>query len=1061
METPRYRIGNDLTVFWAINNRDGSPFDLAGKGVRLFVTNERGREEVEVMLTKLDDQTINNVIRWDFKGEKQRVLGLHKLTVEISESDSHREITRDYCEAFTFVSRSDMETEEGDANITIGGDLILSSKLDIYRFEAVDVDVSEIKQNVHRLDQQVAVVNTAVAEQKVKVDDLYAEVSTKASTESVTIVDGRVTTTQEAVAQQKIRVDGLEASIENLVGYEEFNALTGEVDSKFTQVNQTAEGIQTTIREQSGEIADIKESVSGISVSVGNIGEGLASVSGYFEDILSDNTLTPIEKDQLFEIYRNLAKEYDANVGNAFNYKIWKYAADGKTETSGLNGAEGRFEKYQAYKDAYSPIVAIFNSKAWGFDKMDETTEISEGTISGLKAKLDTYYAARGELSKVFSSITASIEDAQKAAEEVLAKLTDVLSPEEMNTLIGKGVVLSTVIATKDAKGNITAAMNASQAFKDNSGFNYGRIIFAGGVNDIDDWNDANFVVYENGHVRLNSVEARGLATEKDLFEIKDVTTGLAGLLGEMFSVTLDANGKVIGVTALHDFNVKKNLTAEGEISAGGAGEEGDVLASGTVTGIVVDNGEVISPDANGTVDLSDVLKDVVDGIDLTGFATENWVSEEIAKDSKNKVSRPEFENAVNGINAVTDGHTAQLAAIGSDIEGLKSKDEEHAVLISNIDGRVTGAEKDIDQLESNDQVHDSKITEIESTLGIINEWYENVGSKFECDGDTINTDLNFSSSKEISAGGAGEESDILASGTVTGIRVGDGLYEPDANGTVGLPDYATKSDVDARVSAIVDGAPENYDTLREIADVLEGNEGSIGDLINMIGNKASNDDLAAIDSKYADKVSELSQKDASLESAVGDIEKRVKANEDNIVDINEKDADQDIDIKDIKDSLGPIEEWFDKVASHLNVSGGTLHTDLNFSTTKEISAGGAGTDTGEEGGGSGTLDGLLDVTITDFSGLSSFEKQSQVLGYDADNGVWKNRKTMYRYNHPSSDRWEISHGLNKMPNVKIIDSTGALVHGTVIYGDGNGNDLLSKVVITFGGKFAGTAFLD
>lgn len=1026
METPRYRIGNDLTVFWAINNRDGSPFDLAGKGVRLFVTNERGREEVEVMLTKLDDQTINNVIRWDFKGEKQRVLGLHKLTVEISESDSHREITRDYCEAFTFVSRSDMETEEGDANITIGGDLILSSKLDIYRFEAVDVDVSEIKQNVHRLDQQVAVVNTAVAEQKVKVDDLYAEVSTKASTESVTIVDGRVTTTQEAVAQQKIRVDGLEASIENLVGYEEFNALTGEVDSKFTQVNQTAEGIQTTIREQSGEIADIKESVSGISVSVGNIGEGLASVSGYFEDILSDNTLTPIEKDQLFEIYRNLAKEYDANVGNAFNYKIWKYAADGKTETSGLNGAEGRFEKYQAYKDAYSPIVAIFNSKAWGFDKMDETTEISEGTISGLKAKLDTYYAARGELSKVFSSITASIEDAQKAAEEVLAKLTDVLSPEEMNTLIGKGVVLSTVIATKDAKGNITAAMNASQAFKDNSGFNYGRIIFAGGVNDIDDWNDANFVVYENGHVRLNSVEARGLATEKDLFEIKDVTTGLAGLLGEMFSVTLDANGKVIGVTALHDFNVKKNLTAEGEISAGGAGEEGDVLASGTVTGIVVDNGEVISPDANGTVDLSGAISDVVNKVDLTAFATKNWVTNEIASGTKDKVDRLEFIGAVNEITGITDTHTEQIGVIDKDIESLKSKDEQHDDSLSAILGRLSKAEE--------------------------------ITGLFSVDEDGISVSKNFRSEGEISAGGAGEEGDILASGTVTGIMVKEGeVISPDANGTVDLSDV---------LKDVVDGidltgfATENW-VSEEIAKDSK-NKVSRPEFENAVnGINAVTDGHTAQLAAIGSDIEGLKSKDEEHAVLISNIDGRVTGAEKDIDQLESNDQVHDSKITEIESTLGIINEWYENVGSKFECDGDTINTDLNFSSSKEISAGGAGTDTGEEGGGSGTLDGLLDVTITDFSGLSSFEKQSQVLGYDADNGVWKNRKTMYRYNHPSSDRWEISHGLNKMPNVKIIDSTGALVHGTVIYGDGNGNDLLSKVVITFGGKFAGTAFLD
>lgn len=133
--TPRYRIGNDMTVLWAINNRDGSPYDMSGKEVRLFMTHRYGREEVACSVVRLPDGSVNNVIRWDFSGDDQKVLGPYALTVRIYTAEDMKLIRKDICEAFELVAVSCMECEEGgDAVINDGGDLILSSKLDIYRF---------------------------------------------------------------------------------------------------------------------------------------------------------------------------------------------------------------------------------------------------------------------------------------------------------------------------------------------------------------------------------------------------------------------------------------------------------------------------------------------------------------------------------------------------------------------------------------------------------------------------------------------------------------------------------------------------------------------------------------------------------------------------------------------------------------------------------------------------------------------------------------------------------------------------------------------------------------
>ena len=53
------------------------------------------------------------------------------------------------------------------------------------------------------------------------------------------------------------------------------------------------------------------------------------------------------------------------------------------------------------------------------------------------------------------------------------------------------------------------------------------------------------------------------------------------------------------------------------------------------------------------------------------------------------------------------------------------------------------------------------------------------------------------------------------------------------------LEGYATIADVDNRIDDLINGAPAAYDTLKEIADVLQGNVDSIGDIITTLGTKA------------------------------------------------------------------------------------------------------------------------------------------------------------------------------------------------------------------------------
>lgn len=125
----KFRIGNDLTVFWAILDDDSQPYDLSGRTVKIFLTHPRGRMEIT------EDVNIQgNVISWLFRGRQQRYLGVYKLTVEIFSSPTTRVLRRDIDQAFSLVSATlYVEESNGRPQINETGKLTLSTILEVYQ----------------------------------------------------------------------------------------------------------------------------------------------------------------------------------------------------------------------------------------------------------------------------------------------------------------------------------------------------------------------------------------------------------------------------------------------------------------------------------------------------------------------------------------------------------------------------------------------------------------------------------------------------------------------------------------------------------------------------------------------------------------------------------------------------------------------------------------------------------------------------------------------------------------------------------------------------------------
>ena len=100
---------------------------------------------------------------------------------------------------------------------------------------------------------------------------------------------------------------------------------------------------------------------------------------------------------------------------------------------------------------------------------------------------------------------------------------------------------------------------------------------------------------------------------------------------------------------------------------------------------------------------------------------------------------------------------------------------------------------------------------------------------------------------------------------------------------------------------------------------------------------------------------------------------------------------------------------------------------------------------------------GDVKVTIRDSSSNISIEETPFVisLGTSGPQGGISINEVSYVFvqNSPSST-WEITHGLQFIPNITVVDSAGSVVEGDYSYPNEN------TVIATFAGAFAGKAYL-
>lgn len=440
---------------------------------------------------------------------------------------------------------------------------------------------------------------------------------------------------------------------------EAYNNLTHETNGSYTLLIAAIDALIALDKEEGDDVLDIgvvkgllaeyesayelfSKDLTAYYTASARLTEGiqnyLSSASDYINDIMSDNVLSPIEKEQLLNIWRQIAEEFTANRGIAYNYKLLSISDTEKyIKRTDIYPEDSPYHSiYESYENAYNVVKNIFTAvneegkNIWGFDDLSVSTATPEDlTTVYISESLDAYYKTLSPFAEMIAEITIAITDAHDEVIKIAESLQKELQPSDEISVIGKGVILSSVIGVQSEQ-RLVAALNASKTIEAAQSLNngHGRIVFAGGITDQNDWNSAKTVIYEDGYVHFkwgeidDAVEiGNALVTaissgNIDLFSYPETVNGVTTLV-PLFQVTKDETGKIIAVHSVYDFYANKDLTTLGETSSGGIGEYNPV--AGTVTGIVIGNNDPYYPNEAGIIDLTDAFEAIGGGgIDVT-----------------------------------------------------------------------------------------------------------------------------------------------------------------------------------------------------------------------------------------------------------------------------------------------------------------------------------------------------------------------------------------------------------------------------------------------------------
>lgn len=309
-----------------------------------------------------------------------------------------------------------------------------------------------------------------------------------------------------------------------------------------------------------------------------------------------------------------------------------------------------------------------------------------------------------------------------------------------------------------------------------------------------------------------------------------------------------EENVTVLSHLSIIDNKLQINVDtySTGELSAYGLGSGGsgtaidlDSLVDVNITNPLINNVLVY----NGTFWVNVPSTDIQ--TDLTGYATEIYVNNKIGV----------VNNTISDLNSLIATKWTQ--------DNTKITSWDQAAINAVHSNRVQ-----LDTFNANDV----------SVLDHL--FYDSINAR-------LYTDIDFYSEKEVSAygigisgGGSGATdlnalTDVVISNPITNnVLLYDGTFwinTPSSTLQTDLMGYATEIYVNTKINDLINGAPSAFDTLKEIADVLQGNVNSIGDIITTLGTKWTQDNtkITNWDTAYTNSHSHVNMNALNLLSVV------------------------------------------------------------------------------------------------------------------------------------------------------------------------------------------------
>lgn len=185
----------------------------------------------------------------------------------------------------------------------------------------------------------------------------------------------------------------------------------------------------------------------------------------------------------------------------------------------------------------------------------------------------------------------------------------------------------------------------------------------------------------------------------------------------------------------------------------------------------------------------------------------------------------------------------------------------------------------------------------------------------------------------------------------------------------IDLSPYATKTDVNTAIANLINGAPTTLDTLKEIADALAENEDVVDALESAIGTKANASDLAALKGSHEALKGDFE----ALETTVGNIGNTVTGHTSSIgsnasaisvlqgyfADGIAKKATADASgnvitstyatvtaLNAVSNRVTTLESWKTELSKYITIVDGNVKISTNLIVTGDTSSGGSGEDT-------------------------------------------------------------------------------------------------------------------